>query len=337
MCEKSAAVSFCAFTPAYEVKGAILEKWLSLGGKEGKLGYPVEEEIHYRDEGRSMRFQRGSIYSHPTYGTYYIEGKFYRYWADQLGVYGPYSYPTSDPKEENGTEIQHFAGGELRSDLPVIREMSDLRGEIIRRGIDIRMQGKRGTCSVHTMVFLMEYQYTGLLGRDFAHLSVEYANHAANLAEGLQNDGQYFSSVAAGYENYGIVKEKIWPYQKDWVYDYEQAASIADEEMQILGRRMLTKGLKLQGRFVKEWGEPGLTDIQFQEILALLDRGIPVGIGRDHSLSLVGYCRDEKQPGGGTFYFKNSWGTGPYFNGYQTETFQNVRNTVLDAFVYETV
>lgn len=330
-------VSFCPLTPAYEVRGDILEKWNSLGGKDGKLGYPIETEMEYRDEGRSMQFQRGSIYSHPTHGTWYIEGKFYRYWADELGVYGPYSYPTSDPVAENGVTVQHFVGGELRSDLPVIRDRSDLRGEIERRGIGIRAQGKRGTCSVHVMVFLMEYQYTGLLGREFAHLSVEYANHAANLAEDLRNDGQYFSSVAAGYEKYGIVKESVWPYNREWPYDYDQAVRIVDEEMQTLGRRMLTVPLKLQGRFVKEIGGPGLSDAQFEEILSLLDRGIPVGLGRDHSLSLVGYCRNASQPGGGTFYFKNSWGTNLHFNGYQTETFQHVKDTVFDAYVYEPV
>jgi hypothetical protein len=76
-----------------------------------------------------------------------------------------------------------------------------------------------------------------------------------------------------------------------------------------LGRRMLAGGLQLKGRFIKEHGAAGLTGQQFSEILSLIDEGIPVAVGRDHSMAMVGYRRDDSQPGGGIAFFRNSYGT----------------------------
>ena len=340
MATEPVTLSYTALGTPCTLTGEILKKWQSLGGQDGLLGYPVEEEVLHRGDIRSMQFQKGSIYAHPTRGAFYLTGKIYRYWADQLGVYGPYGFPAGDPVDEKDQAnrriamCQEFTRGRLSETQPEIIDQTDLRGEIARRGIDVRTQGKRGTCSVQTMVFLMEYLYTGLLGKSFRHLSVEYANHAANLAENLKNDGQFFSSIAAGYQQYGIVKECVWPYNKDWTYDYGQACSLASEDMQCLGCRMLADGLRLSGRFIKPIGAAGLNDAEFDEILSLLDDGIPVGIGRDHSMAAVGYRRDTGQPGGGIVIFRNSHGTGTYFTGYQTESFEQVRNTVLDAYVF---
>lgn len=319
------------------VEGAILEKWIALGKQDGILGYPVDEEKTYRDGACSMRFQKGSIYSHPEYGTHHVVGRIFRYWADELGAYGKFGFPTGDPAKygDGGMEYrQEFARGTLDSGQPELRDGSDLRGEIARRGIQIRCQGKRGTCSVQTMVFLMEYQYAGLLGNAWGHLSVEYANHFANVACNLREDGHYFSSIAKGYDAYGIVKDLVWPYNKDWAYNYDQGCLLAGEEMACLGRRMLTGGLYLKGWFIKELGDAGLTDKQFGECIALLDDGIPVAIGRDHSMALVGYRRDAAFPGGGYMIFRNSYGITNEFTGYLVETFEHVRNTVFDAYVY---
>lgn len=215
-----------------------------------------------------------------------------------------------------------------------MNKSANLRPEIEKRGIKIRHQGKRGTCSVHVMVFLMEYQLSGRLGEKVNHLSVEYANHAANLIINAQEDGQYFSSVAAGYDEYGIVPDTLWIYVKERQYDFDEACKVMNEELIACGREMLKHELRLNGRFVKQWGEAGLTDAQFSEIIELLDAGVPIGIGRDHSMALIGYERDEDQPGGGIFTFRNSHGTREDFDGYQMETFEHVKNTVLDAYVY---
>lgn len=47
---------------AWEVYGAIRERWLSMGGPAGSLGYPVQEERpNYAGEGRHQLFEHGSI------------------------------------------------------------------------------------------------------------------------------------------------------------------------------------------------------------------------------------------------------------------------------------
>ena len=53
-------------TAAWEVYGAIRNKWLSSGGVSGALGYPVQEEKANKfGEGRYQLFERGSISWHP--------------------------------------------------------------------------------------------------------------------------------------------------------------------------------------------------------------------------------------------------------------------------------
>lgn len=49
-------------TGAWEVHGAILEKWAELGWERGWLGYPISDEHIMRDNGRQSDFQHGSIY-----------------------------------------------------------------------------------------------------------------------------------------------------------------------------------------------------------------------------------------------------------------------------------
>lgn len=335
MTQMERAVQFHPLGPEVMVKGPLLEKWEALGAEKGPLGYPVAEEIAYRSGAQTMRFQRGYIAYHPDYGAHPVQGKFLHRWQDALGIFGPYGFPLSDPHEEDGICMQHFQWGMLRADMPQILGGADLRGEIARRGIAIRDQGQRGTCSVQVMVFLLEYLYTGLLGSGYAHLSVEHSNHYANVATGDRDDGHCFHSMEAGYNAYGILQEADWPYDKGWTYDYDAAQTRMVPELMEKAARMLAPPLRLVGRFIKPYdGIVGLTEGQFDEMLSMLDQGIPVGVGRDHSMVAVAYQRDAEMPGGGYLIFRNSYGTSPEFTGYQTETFDQVKRTVNDLYVY---
>lgn len=335
--EKILNVSYHPLAGTVPVKGPILEKWEEPGIKSSLLGYPLYAESVFGNGCRIQKFQRGVIAYHPGYGAHYITGKFYYHWADNLGVNGPYSYPKDDPSiDSDGNTVQHFIGGTIRSGDEIIKNGIDLRGEFSRRGIDIRNQGARGTCSVQVMVALQEYMYSGLLGSGYGYLSVEYSNHFANVATGDRDDGHCFITIARGYEQYGIIKNSLWPYNKAWIYNYDQAQEFVTPDMINTGRQLLSDGLRLKGRFIKELdGKVGLTEKQFDELLSVLDSGIPAGVGRDHSLTAVGYRRGENYPGGGYVIFRNSWGTNSDFTGYQTETFLNVINTVNDIYVYE--
>lgn len=328
-------VSFHPIAGSVPIEGELLQKWEQMGAGNSVLGYPTAPARVFKDGARTMTFQNGFLCFHPDCGTHYVTGKIGRYWADELGAYGKYGYPLNDPEEQNGAIRQAFQGGCLSTAQPELANGSDLRGEIARRGIAIRNQGIRGTCSVQVMVFLMEYLYTGLLGNAFSHLSVEYSNHTANLAENSRDDGHCFHSMEAGYNSYGIVHESKWAYNRDWVYDFEGAQKIASEQLLEDGKRMLAPGLRLNGRFLKPLCDRvGLSEQEFSALLLCLDAGIPVGVGRDHSLVAVGYRRDAALPGGGYIIFRNSWGTAPDFTGYQTESFAHVIQTVNDLYVY---
>lgn len=217
-------------------------------------------------------------------------------------------------------------------------ESVDLREEIQRRGIEVRDQGRRPTCSVHAMAFLLEWFYTGggrAQERKYNHLSVEYINHAANLACHGTDDGDFFQHIHEGFLKYGIVPDGAFPYDKYRTYDFAKM-SVPPSVIQ-QGQRLLKKGPPISGRFVKEWSNtnPGLTDAQFDEVLGLLRRRIPVALGRDHSTVAVGFTMDNAQPGGGFFIIRNSHGTQKEDNGYFTESFDSVKHTVFDVFVYE--
>lgn len=217
-------------------------------------------------------------------------------------------------------------------------ESVDLRDEIQRRGIEVRDQGKRPTCSVHAMVFLLEWFYTNggrAQERKYNHLSVEYLNHMANVACNGNDDGDFFQNIHEGFVKYGIVPDSAFPYDKYRTYDFSKMTLPPSVIKQ--GQRLLKNGPPISGRFVKEWSNmnPGLTDAQFDEVLGLLRRGIPVALGRDHSTVAVGFTVDEAQPGGGFFVIRNSHGAQKDDHGYFTESFDSVKRTVFDVFVYE--
>jgi uncharacterized protein with LGFP repeats len=84
---------------AFEVNGAIRDKWLKLGGLDF-LGYPLSDELPPPDgRGRFNQFQQGFIYWTPEYGAVAIYGLIYRKW-EQMGLEaGVLGYPTTDEKD----------------------------------------------------------------------------------------------------------------------------------------------------------------------------------------------------------------------------------------------
>jgi len=327
---------------AYEVHGMIRNKWESLGWEKSHLGYPLSDEMTMEDGvGRYSAFQGGRIYYHPDHGTHFVTGNIYLRWMgtkknNQVGDMG---YPTSDPGIVSGPLLnaveQNFQKGKIRK-INNEHPGMDLRGEIARRGIEVRDQGPRDTCSVQTMTFLLEYGYTRKFGDKYRHLSVEYLNHAANKAVNKDDDGDYFEDIAKGYLKYGIVKDELWPYDRNWTYNFKNAEGIMTAQMQSTGKVMIGSGWSQMGSFVKPLVKKNstLSDQEFFAVLKHLDQGIPVGLGRDHSMAVVGYQYDASYGGGGYFIFRNSYGTGIGEKGYVKESFEQVRSSINDVYVY---
>jgi hypothetical protein len=81
----------------FEVYGAILDKYLSLGGPSSFLGLPTTHETGTPDGvGRYNHFQGGSIYWTPTTGAHEVHGAILDRWARTGREQGYLGYPVSD-------------------------------------------------------------------------------------------------------------------------------------------------------------------------------------------------------------------------------------------------
>jgi hypothetical protein len=198
----------------------------------------------------------------------------------------------------------------------------DLRPVFDQRGLVRRTQGKRNTCSVFTVVGALEFA----AARQQHHgerLSVEFLNWAANRIVGENRDGGFFSDLWRGYGVYGICPEKSMPYRARFDPALAPTPEALAEAKQCLA-------LGLEHHWIKEWDvKTGLTEEQFSVVKRTLAQGWPVCAGLrwpskpewshgvlqmcpadavydGHSVLLVGYRDNARQPGGGTFLFRNS-------------------------------
>lgn len=86
---------------AFEVHGAILGRYISLGSEKGFLGFPTTDETKPPDGiGRFNHFEHGSIYWKPTTGAHEVHGLIRKFWA------------------ENGWERNASLGYPLTDELP---------------------------------------------------------------------------------------------------------------------------------------------------------------------------------------------------------------------------
>ena len=200
----------------------------------------------------------------------------------------------------------------------------DLRPNLEKWKLDARLQGTRVTCSVFVVTEALEFALAAKQRRG-TRLSVEYLNWAANKAANSADDGGFFSEIWKGFETYGICPEAEMPYR-----DRFDPALAPEEKTIAQAKKLSSLGLKLH--WIKEWdADKGVSEKQLAEIKKTLARGWPVGGGflwpkskklennalmvvprsevyDGHSVLLVGYRDDQRQPGGGVFLFRNTAG-----------------------------
>lgn len=333
---------------AFEVHGLIRSKWKSMGWEKSVLGYPLSDELVTSDgRGRYSIFQNGRIYYHPTYGTHYIQyGKFYLNWADNGMEAGTVGYPTSDPYLKY---TEAGAGGYLAQDFSKrniserdinIASSVDLRGEINRRGIAIRNQGPRPTCVQHAMTFILEYALTGIAGQEFNHLSIDYSTQATNRVNpekdknGNIEESLGFGRFLEGYEKYGTVVSRSWPYNTSETYDFNEFDKKMIPELISDGKFMIRKGLKLN---ISVIGRENVTEQQrLNSVIGYLNKGIPVAYAANgHAMAIVGYVKDINEPGGGHVILKNSHGVNRDDRGYRYVSFADFKTNSPGLCVVE--
>lgn len=105
-----------ADTGAHTVCGAIRDKWVSLGGENSFLGYPVTDETTTPDGvGRYNLFQGGSIYWTPGTGAHEVHGAIGGLWS-KFGCERSFlGYPLTDETvtPDGIGRYNHFQGGSI--------------------------------------------------------------------------------------------------------------------------------------------------------------------------------------------------------------------------------
>lgn len=99
-------------TGAYEIHGAILDRWSQLGWETSVLGYPTTNELPTPDgTGRYNHFRGGSVYWSPQTGAHEVYGAILERWS-QLGWETSWlGYPTSGEYDVPGGRRSNFQGG----------------------------------------------------------------------------------------------------------------------------------------------------------------------------------------------------------------------------------
>ncbi|MFC9895382.1 LGFP repeat-containing protein [Nocardia sp. NPDC127579] len=107
-------IYYSADTGAKVMYGDILAKYQAVGGPEGSLGFPTNDESGTGDGlGRFNNFAAeggAAIYWGPDSGAHVVEGKVLDAWRTSGGVAGPFGYPTADVTDTNGVMTGMFAG-----------------------------------------------------------------------------------------------------------------------------------------------------------------------------------------------------------------------------------
>jgi hypothetical protein len=133
---KTGSIYWSARTGAWDVRGAIRDKWFSMAAERGLLGMPVGGEFF--SNGRwGSRFANGSIYFSGATGAHAVHGEIHRVYAANNFAEGPLGMPLTD--EVNGAgdwaggKASFFVGGSIVRDgsNTRVRELSaaDRRAE----------------------------------------------------------------------------------------------------------------------------------------------------------------------------------------------------------------
>lgn len=264
--------------------------------------------------------------------------------------------PSDGNEDSSGRRVQRFfspkvvGGGhycDIRGGISLVEDIAD-------KGIQVRNQGNRGTCSVFAITFLLEYLLTQVFPGYHTDLSEEYLNYVTNLVKGgTHRDGDFFHHIINGYRAYGIVSENAVPYRTSPVSHI--STSTLNQGRQLISDTIVPV-------FLKEWDLGGVSDAQIERAIDWLDEDVPIALGTrwpntyrtqwraginlmevpandsmvhdGHSVVLVGYMRNSCAPGGGYFTFRNSYGSSWGSDGYGYIPFEYVKQYGNDMVLY---
>jgi uncharacterized protein YkwD len=108
------SIYWSAPTGAQVVRGALRDRWASMGYENSWLGYPTGAEFAVRD-GFAQRFQGGVVYWSPATGAQALGGALLDAYGATGWENGPLGFPTSTAASLPGGSYAHFQGGSLYS------------------------------------------------------------------------------------------------------------------------------------------------------------------------------------------------------------------------------
>jgi Ca2+-binding RTX toxin-like protein len=109
------SIYFSPATGARTIRGAIRDKWASLGWENSYLGFPTTDDTSITG-GKYSHFSGGSIYFSSATGAHTIHGPIGQLWTDLQTVEGFLGFPTSDAYAITSGSRQNFAGGQIIED-----------------------------------------------------------------------------------------------------------------------------------------------------------------------------------------------------------------------------
>jgi len=200
----------------------------------------------------------------------------------------------------------------------------DLRPQFEAWKLPPRRQGRRNTCSVFVTAGAFEFALSKRRSEGIA-LSVEYLNWACNQEIGNTeaDRGQFFHDLLKGYEQHGLCRDELMPYERR--FHNTQPTRAADDDAKAI------REAGFQIHWIRQWSKKsGLTDEQFAAIRTTLAAGWPVCAGSNHSRLIVGYVDDPDLADGGKFLTRDS-GIGRYGE----VTYEWAKEHVYDLFWVE--
>ena len=207
----------------------------------------------------------------------------------------------------------------------------DLVPAFQKLGLAPQAQKARDTCSLFAITALADFECARSASQPGKRLSEEFLIWAANEATGRKGDQAMFYEAVHGLNTLGICTRELMPYlASPDAQRKPQPTALADAkalsgrwQVQWIKRwdvkRPLSPPAMLAIKGALASGHPVACGLRWPKAFkghALLDVPPPDKVFDGHSIALVGYQDDPKEPGGGTLLFRNSagpgWGDGGY-------------------------
>jgi hypothetical protein len=223
----------------------------------------------------------------------------------------------------------------------------DLRPFLEKWGLETRLQHARNTCSVFVIAECIEYALA-TKQKHSPRLSIEFLNWAAHEREHYPEDGSNFADLLTGYNAFGVCPEEFMPYREKydptqkpspeafahakeygslglklhWIKEWDDQKGV-DQKQLLEIKRTLARHWPVCGGFLwpknkivacymvstRRWLRP----LQRRPVSVPIPSNLFTVVPREdvidgHSVFLVGYRDDKRQPGGGVFLFRNTAG-----------------------------